>query len=48
MPLLNSFFQLLESHKTAELLVPRMNFITSNEFTVKDTFLFCKRNSQAK
>ena len=30
------------SYKIAEFLVPKMNFITSNEFTVKDTFCFAK------
>ena len=30
------------SYKIAKFLVPRMNSITSNEFTVKDTFCFAK------
>ena len=29
-------------YKIAKFLVPRMNFITSNEFNVKDTFFFAK------
>ena len=29
-------------YKIAKLLVPRMNFITSNEFTVKGPFCFAK------
>ena len=33
------------SYKIAKFLVPRMDFITSNELTVKDTFCFAKRNS---
>ena len=48
--LLETLFQLLEhnrhtlsaigapSCKIAKFLVPRMNFITSNEFTAKNTF----------
>ena len=30
-------------YKIAKFLVPRMNFITSNEFTVKDPFCFAKK-----
>ena len=32
----------MPSNKIAEFLVPRMNSITSNEFTIKDTFCFAK------
>ena len=32
----------MPSNKIAEFLVPRMNSITSNEFTIKDTFCFAR------
>ena len=41
---LNHFYQLLECHhiKFQKFLVPRINSVTPNEFTVKDTFCFAR------
>ena len=41
---LNHFYQLLECHhiKFQKFLVPRINSVTPNEFTVKDAFCFAR------